>query len=119
MYSIYQRHQARKRKSRGIWYIRWDHRGRTGKESLHTPDKDRAKERAAVRWTKITASKGNSKRAADYTFREAVADYGGESRFVDVLAVALDETPLSQVDGALLRKIGKGLYPGTHTRTII
>jgi hypothetical protein len=118
MYAVYQRNQARKKKSRGVWWIRWDFRGASRKESLFTADRDEAQERAAQRWAEITAGKGNRQGAEHYTFKGAVADYGGEDRFVDVLKVALDETPLGAIDSALLARVGKQLYPGVHTRTI-
>jgi integrase len=118
MYTIYVRDQARRRKARGIWWIRWDFRGVSKKESLFTTDRDEAEKRAAERWAEITAGKGDCQRAAAYTFKQAVEDYGGEERFVDMLKIALGDRPLASIDSALLTKVGRTLYPGVHTRTI-
>jgi hypothetical protein len=37
---------------------------------------------------------------------------------VDVLKVALDETPLVAINSALLARVGKQRYPAVQTRTI-
>lgn len=118
MYAIYQRNQARKKKSKGVWWIRWDFRGQGKKESLFTTDRDEAEKRAAEHWAKITAGKSDSERAQSYTFKQAVEDYGGEERFTEVLKVALGDRPLVSIDSATLKKVGRALYPGVHTRTL-
>lgn len=116
-YNIYWRNQLGK-KNLGVWYMRWNFRGRGDRESLHTRDRERAEENAAQRWAEITAGKGDSSGIKGYTFEQAVSDYGGESRFVDVLKVALGAQPMAKIDSALLAKVGKRLYPGVHTRTL-